>query len=56
MITTASEELAVRIRKLRQHAMTISDLASHSSSQVVTEGYDEVGYNYRMTDLQAALE
>lgn len=55
MITTASEELAVRIRKLRQHAMTISDLARHSSSQVVTEGYDEVGYNYRMTDLQAAL-
>ena len=55
MITTANEELAVRIRKLRQHAMTVSDLARHSSTQVVTESYDEVGYNYRMTDLQAAL-
>jgi perosamine synthetase len=55
MITTASEELAIRLRKLRQHAMTVSDLARHSSGQVVTESYDEVGYNYRMTDLQGAL-
>jgi perosamine synthetase len=55
MITTASEELAIRLRKLRQHAMTVSDLARHSSAQIVTESYDEVGYNYRMTDLQAAL-
>ena len=55
MITTANEELATRIRKLRQHAMTVSDLTRHSSTQVVTESYDEVGYNYRMTDLQAAL-
>ncbi len=55
MITTANEELAVRIRKLRQHAMTVSDLTRHSSTQVVAERYDEVGYNYRMTDMQGAL-
>ncbi len=55
MITTADEKLAARLRKLRQHAMTVSDLARHSSTQVVTESYDEVGYNYRMTDLQAAI-
>jgi dTDP-4-amino-4,6-dideoxygalactose transaminase len=55
MITTADEELAVRLRTLRQHAMTVSDLARHSSSKLVIESYDEVGYNYRMTDLQAAL-
>jgi len=55
MITTANEELAVRLRKLRQHSMTVSDLTRHSSTQVVTESYDEVGYNYRMTDMQAAL-
>ena len=55
MITTADEALASRIRKLRQHGMTVSDLARHSSSQVVAESYDEVGYNYRMTDLQAAI-
>jgi perosamine synthetase len=55
MITTADEKLAARLRKLRQHGMTVSDLARHSSTQVVTESYDEVGYNYRMTDLQAAI-
>jgi len=55
MITTADEKLAARLRKLRQHSMTVSDLTRHSSSQVVTESYDEVGYNYRMTDIQAAI-
>jgi dTDP-4-amino-4,6-dideoxygalactose transaminase len=55
MLTTNDEELAARVRRLRQHAMTVSDLARHSSSRVVIEHYDEIGYNYRMTDLQAAL-
>jgi perosamine synthetase len=55
MITTADEKLAARLRKLRQHGMTVSDLARHSSDQIVTESYDELGYNYRMTDLQAAI-
>jgi len=55
MITTADEDLAARLRRLRQHAMTVSDLARHNSRQVVLESYDEVGYNYRMTDLQAAI-
>lgn len=55
MITTADEGLAARLRRLRQHAMTVSDLARHSSSKVLVESYDEVGYNYRMTDLQAAV-
>jgi perosamine synthetase len=55
MITTADDQLASRLRKLRQHAMTVSDLARHSASKVVIENYDEVGYNYRMTDLQAAV-
>jgi dTDP-4-amino-4,6-dideoxygalactose transaminase len=55
MITTTSEEMAARMRRLRQHAMSVSDLARHGSTKVITEVYDEVGYNYRMTDLQAAL-
>jgi perosamine synthetase len=55
MITTCDKELAARIRGLRQHAMTVSDLTRHNSSTVVMESYDEVGYNYRMTDLQAAI-
>jgi perosamine synthetase len=55
MITTADEQLAARLRGLRQHAMSVSDLARHSSSKIVTEAYDEVGFNFRMTDMQAAL-
>jgi dTDP-4-amino-4,6-dideoxygalactose transaminase len=55
MITTADEEVASRIRRLRQHAMGISDLARHSSTSVLIESYEEVGFNYRMTDLQAAV-
>lgn len=55
MITTSNEELAGRLRKLRQHAMSVSDLVRHSANTIVSESYDEVGYNYRMTDLQGAL-
>jgi dTDP-4-amino-4,6-dideoxygalactose transaminase len=55
MLTTSDEKVADRLRHLRQHAMTTSDLARHKSQTVMTESYDEVGYNYRMTDVQAAL-
>ncbi len=55
MITTTDEKIAARLRRLRQHAMSVSDLARHGSRQFVAETYDEVGYNYRMTDLQAAI-
>ena len=55
MITTADEQIAARLKRLRQHAMSVSDLARHSSSKIVTEAYDEVGFNFRMTDMQAAL-
>ena len=55
MITTADESIAARLRGLRQHAMTVSDVARHSARKVIIESYNEVGYNYRMTDLQAAV-
>lgn len=55
MITTADDHVATRLRQLRQHAMTASDLTRHQSNRVVIEHYDEVGYNFRMTDLQGAI-
>jgi perosamine synthetase len=55
MITTQDPELANRLRRLRQHAMSVSDLARHQANDIVIESYDEVGYNFRMTDMQAAL-
>lgn len=55
MITTANSKVADRLRRLRQHAMGVSDLARHSASKVVLETYEELGFNYRMTDMQAAV-
>ncbi len=55
MITTHSPGVAERLRRLRQHAMSVSDVTRHAARQIVFETYDEVGYNYRMTDLQAAV-
>jgi perosamine synthetase len=55
MITTNDDQLADRLRKLRQHAMDLSDLARHSATDIVFEAYPERGWNCRMTDLQASL-
>jgi perosamine synthetase len=55
MITVQDRQLAERMRRLRQHGMSVSDLARHSSTRVVIESYPEPGFNYRMTDMQAAL-
>jgi len=40
---------------LRQHGMSVSDRARHASSKVIFEDHLEVGYNYRMTDIQASV-
>jgi len=55
MITTSSADWDARCRKLRQHAMTVPDTVRHGAKQVIFETYSEVGYNYRMTDIQAAI-
>jgi perosamine synthetase len=55
MLTTNNAEWDRRFRGLRQHSMTVSDVARHASKNVVFESYSEVGFNYRMTDLQAAV-
>lgn len=55
MITTADPELDCKFRLLRQHAMSVPDTVRHGSTTVVFEEYPEVGFNYRMTDIQAAV-
>ena len=55
MLTTRNSELDRRFRLLRQHAMSVSDVARHSARSIVFEEYPEVGFNYRMTDIQAAV-
>ncbi len=55
MITTSNEEWDAKLRLLRQHGMTVPDSARHASERVLFESYSMVGYNSRMTDIQAAI-
>lgn len=55
MLTMSDAEMAVRARRLREHGMSVSAAARHQSRQPVIESYLEVGFNYRMTDIQAAV-
>ncbi|HEX7676509.1 MAG TPA: DegT/DnrJ/EryC1/StrS family aminotransferase, partial [Thermoanaerobaculia bacterium] len=55
MLTTADDALAARFRLLRQHGMTVPDTVRHRATTVVFEDYVEPAFNFRMTDLQAAI-
>jgi dTDP-4-amino-4,6-dideoxygalactose transaminase len=55
MLTTANPEFDRKFRLWRQHSMSVPDTVRHNARQVIFESYPEVGFNYRMTDLQAAV-
>jgi dTDP-4-amino-4,6-dideoxygalactose transaminase len=55
MLTTVHEEWAARARRLREHGMSVSAAARHASVVAPPEEYLELAYNFRMTDLQAAV-
>lgn len=55
MITTSTPAYAERLKRLRHHGMSINDRERHLARQVLIEDYLERGYNYRMTDIQAAI-
>ena len=55
MVTTDDADRAARLRRLREHGMNASAAQRHASSTPVLESYLETGYNYRMTDIQAAV-
>jgi len=55
MLTTPDGSIAARLRRLREHGMDISAADRHRSQQPVIEHYTEVGFNFRMTDIQAAI-
>jgi dTDP-4-amino-4,6-dideoxygalactose transaminase len=55
MLTTDNAEWADRARRLREHSMSVSATERHASVLTPPEQYTEVGFNYRMTDLQAAV-
>lgn len=55
MLTTRSADLDRVFRLLRQQGMSVPDAVRHSSNEVIFEEYPVAGFNYRMTDIQAAI-
>ena len=55
MLVTPDHDVAARLRRLREHGMDLSAAARHASRQPVIEHYMELGFNFRMTDIQAAV-
>lgn len=55
MVMTQDADTDARLRLLRQHGMSVPDTVRHGSSEVVRESYVEVAFNYRLTDIQAAV-
>jgi dTDP-4-amino-4,6-dideoxygalactose transaminase len=55
MITTNRLDYYERLKKLRQHGMSVNDRVRHESKKIIFEEYEELGYNYRLTDIQASV-
>ena len=55
MITTSKSEWDRQIRFWRHHGMNMPDTLRHGSAEVIFESYPILGYNYRLTDIQAAM-
>ena len=55
MITTKHKNWDARFRLERQHGMSVPDTVRHSSNRIIFEEYPDLGFNYRMTDIQAAI-
>ncbi|MFJ5984869.1 DegT/DnrJ/EryC1/StrS family aminotransferase [Lentzea sp. NPDC092896] len=55
MVTTDDPEWAVRLKRLREHGMSVSAADRHNGGSAVIEQYLETAFNYRMTDIQAAV-
>ena len=55
MLTTSNPDFDRKFRLWRQHGMSVPDTVRHGAREVIFESYPEIGFNYRMTDLQAAV-
>lgn len=56
MVTTNDDKLAEKARILRNHGASISEEERHSGPRpYLLPDFDEMGFNYRMTDLQGAV-
>jgi dTDP-4-amino-4,6-dideoxygalactose transaminase len=55
MLVTNNAEYDRMFRLWRHHGMTLSDRERHAAEEIVFEEYEVTGYNYRLTDIQAAI-
>jgi dTDP-4-amino-4,6-dideoxygalactose transaminase len=55
MISTSNQKYYERLKLLRQHGMSVNDRVRHKSDKLIFEDHLELGYNYRMTDIQASV-
>ena len=55
MITTSDESIYRKVKLLRQHGMSVNDRERHEAGKLIFEDHIVLGYNYRMTDIQAAI-
>lgn len=56
MLITGDADIAAHVQSLRDHGASKSDLSRHLGARsYVLPDFDMVGYNYRMTDIQAAV-
>lgn len=55
MITTDDAALARRLRTLRSQGGSVEAYERHAAGSVREPSFAELGYNYRMTDIQAAI-
>lgn len=55
MVMSSDDATAERLRRLREHGMNVSAVARHATTELVLERYLETGFNFRMTDVQAAI-
>lgn len=55
MLTTNDDEFAARAAIVRSHGASVSDFQRHQARGALLQQYTLLGYNFRMTDLQAAI-
>jgi dTDP-4-amino-4,6-dideoxygalactose transaminase len=55
MITTECADWDAMLRRWRHHSMSVPARERHEAPTVIFEEYLDLGYNYRMTDIQAAV-
>lgn len=56
MITTSSDAVAARAARLRNHGASVAEEVRHGGpTPYILPTFDVIGFNYRMTDIQAAI-